>query len=410
MKKGAKMQVQNNYSYAISAYNANSSRPASSTNNATFNVAATNQTLQDNGLGATAIAALMSPNTNAVSSHGHFVPNTTSNTNSAADNPGANQSAGSPTKSQSEDPTKMSQEQQVGTKKNSPNDPNSQTQIINGRELDQKSVQTVRELQRIETSVQAHEAAHMAAGGSLAGGASYGYTQGPDGKMYITSGEVPISMPSSDDPNQNIAYARQVAAAAMAPADPSPQDYKVAAQAAQMEMRARMDLSAQNAEEMQARTQEQKERTNQTQQDQAQNTAAQGANSNNEEQKQDYTIKESSAIDTSNSSQSGSPVMSLQTASISGTNATAGASLGSLAVDKSPGTIAIKPGATLSTDQSTTAAAVSSGISAPISSGVSSPASSEISNSTSNPLVSYAIASYAQNAAPAPAPSFAIAA
>lgn len=407
MKKGAKMQVQNNYSYAISAYNANSSRPASSTNNATFNVAATNQTLQDNGLGATAIAALMSPNTNAVSSHGHFVPNTTSNTNSAADNPGANQSAGSPTKSPSEDPTKMSQEQQVGTKKNSPNDPNSQTQIINGRELDQKSVQTVRELQRIETSVQAHEAAHMAAGGSLAGGASYGYTQGPDGKMYITSGEVPISMPSSDDPNQNIAYARQVAAAAMAPADPSPQDYKVAAQAAQMEMRARMDLSAKNAEEMQARTQEQKAQNEQQNTQNTQNTQS-TANATNEEQKQDYTIKESSAIDTSNSSQSGSPVMSLQTASISGTNATAGASLGSLAVDKSPGTIAIKPGATLSTDQSTTAAAVSSGISN--SSGVSSPASSEISNSTSNPLVSYAIASYAQNAAPAPAPSFAIAA
>lgn len=398
MKKGAKMQVQNNYSYAVSAYNANSSRPVSSANNASFSVAATNQTLQDNGLGATAIAALMSPNTNAVSSHGHFVPNTTSNTNSAADNPGANQSAGSPTKSLNEDPTKMSQEQQVGTKKNSPNDPNSQTQIINGRELDQKSVQTVRELQRIETSVQAHEAAHMAAGGSLAGGASYGYTQGPDGKMYITSGEVPISMPSSDDPNQNIAYARQVAAAAMAPADPSPQDYKVAAQAAQMEMRARMDLSAQNAEEMQARTQEQRERTNQNQDQNAQNTQG-TANATNEEQKQDYTIKESSAIDTpSNSSQSGSPVMSLQTASLSGANATAGASLGSLAVDKSPGTLAIKPGATLSTDESAAAAAVSS------------PVSSGISSTASNSLVNYAIASYAQNAAPAPAPSFAIAA
>ncbi|ENG8371434.1 hypothetical protein ABVJ67_001649, partial [Campylobacter jejuni] len=46
-----------------------------------------------------------------------------------------------------------------------------------------------------------------------------------------------------------IANARQIAAAAMAPADPSPQDYKVAANATKMEFEARAEAMKLKAEE-----------------------------------------------------------------------------------------------------------------------------------------------------------------
>ncbi len=126
-----------------------------------------------------------------------------------------------------------------------------QTQMVNGVELSQKEVAQVRELQSIDRNVKAHEAAHQAAGGGLAGAASFTYTRGPDNQMYATAGEVPISMQKGNTPEETIANARQIAAAAMAPADPSPQDYKVAANATKMEFEARaeaMKLKARSKE------------------------------------------------------------------------------------------------------------------------------------------------------------------
>lgn len=129
---------------------------------------------------------------------------------------------------------------------------NEQTQMINGVELTLQQVQQLRELQSIDRNVKAHEAAHQAAGGGLAGAASFSYTRGPDNQMYAVAGEVPIRMQEGRTPEETIANARQVAAAAMAPADPSPQDYKVAANAAKMEFDARAEatkLKAQEAKE-----------------------------------------------------------------------------------------------------------------------------------------------------------------
>lgn len=124
-----------------------------------------------------------------------------------------------------------------------------QTQMVNGVKLSQKEVAQVRELQSIDRNVKAHEAAHQAAGGGLAGAASFTYTRGPDNQMYATAGEVPISMQKGNTPEETIANARQIAAAAMAPADPSPQDYKVAANAAKMEFEARAEAMKLKAEE-----------------------------------------------------------------------------------------------------------------------------------------------------------------
>ena len=127
----------------------------------------------------------------------------------------------------------------------------SKEKSINGEELSAEQELQVRELEAIDRNVKAHEAAHIAAGaGVVNGGATYSYTRGPDGKMYATAGEVPISMKKGDTPEETIQNARQIIAAALAPADPSPQDYKVAASAAQMEMQARSEQAQERAQEL----------------------------------------------------------------------------------------------------------------------------------------------------------------
>lgn len=136
---------------------------------------------------------------------------------------------------------------------------NEQTQMINGVELTLQQVQQLRELQSIDRNVKAHEAAHQAAGGGLAGAASFSYTRGPDNQMYAVAGEVPIRMQEGRTPEETIANARQVAAAAMAPADPSPQDYKVAANAAKMEFDARAEATKLKAQEAKEKKEEEEE-------------------------------------------------------------------------------------------------------------------------------------------------------
>jgi len=118
---------------------------------------------------------------------------------------------------------------------------------INNNDLSPEEEAVVRELQRTEQEVIAHEAAHQAAGGGLAGAVSYSYTRGPDGRNYITGGEVPIKMPASDDPEQTLRDMEQVQRAAMAPANPSPQDAQVAAKAAAKAASARQELAAERA-------------------------------------------------------------------------------------------------------------------------------------------------------------------
>ncbi|MEA1918038.1 MAG: putative metalloprotease CJM1_0395 family protein [Campylobacterota bacterium] len=103
----------------------------------------------------------------------------------------------------------------------------------------------VKELEKADANVKAHEAAHLGAGGGVvSGGATFTYTQGSDGKMYATAGEVPIDTSEGKTPQETIQRASAIRAAAMAPSDPSPQDYKVAASAIIMEMKARQELSS----------------------------------------------------------------------------------------------------------------------------------------------------------------------
>jgi hypothetical protein len=106
-----------------------------------------------------------------------------------------------------------------------------------------KSDVEIARLERTEREVTAHENAHKASAGRFGGPVSYTYTTGPDGKRYITGGEVPIHTPATSDPEEALNNARQVMRAAMAPADPSGQDIAVAASAAAMASDARAGLA-----------------------------------------------------------------------------------------------------------------------------------------------------------------------
>lgn len=108
----------------------------------------------------------------------------------------------------------------------------------------------VAELQQIDRAVRAHEAAHIAAGGEvITSGADYSYTYGPDGRQYAVGGEVGIDTAPERDPADNIEKGIAIQAAALAPRDPSPQDYRVAGIGAQLESRGRGELARERAEE-----------------------------------------------------------------------------------------------------------------------------------------------------------------
>ncbi|MFA7383950.1 MAG: putative metalloprotease CJM1_0395 family protein [Desulfurivibrionaceae bacterium] len=104
-----------------------------------------------------------------------------------------------------------------------------------GEPLTQAERLQVAKLDLIDTKVRAHEMAHLAAAGSYAtGGASFQYAKGPDGKQYAVGGEVGIDTGEASTPEATISKMQTVRAAALAPADPSPQDRKVAASASLM--------------------------------------------------------------------------------------------------------------------------------------------------------------------------------
>lgn len=97
-----------------------------------------------------------------------------------------------------------------------------------------------------DREVRAHEQAHAAVGGAYAGGPSYVYQQGPDGQRYAVGGEVPIDVaPVANDPEATVEKMRVVIAAALAPADPSPQDRQIAATAQSQLIQATADAAQQ---------------------------------------------------------------------------------------------------------------------------------------------------------------------
>jgi hypothetical protein len=148
--------------------------------------------------------------------------------------------------------------QETGTS-NPQSEQQSPEKKVSGNPLTQAELQLIMELEQRDTEVRSHEMAHIAAGGSLiTSGASFTYQRGPDGNNYAVGGEVSIDTSAiPGDPKATAQKMRQVKSAALAPANPSAQDLKVASKAAALAAKASSELTILQAEQ-QAQTNETK--------------------------------------------------------------------------------------------------------------------------------------------------------
>src|SRR5690606_4904407 len=123
------------------------------------------------------------------------------------------------------------------------------------QQQEEAELELVRELKQRDQEVRAHEQAHAAVGGQLAGGATYTYQQGPDGVRYAVGGEVQIDMSKvPNDPQATLDKMQLVQRAALAPAEPSSQDRQVAAQAGQVAAQAMAEIAQERQDRRVAET------------------------------------------------------------------------------------------------------------------------------------------------------------
>lgn len=123
-------------------------------------------------------------------------------------------------------------------------------QAANPNKLTEEEQKQVEELKKRDQEVRTHEAAHLAAAGELAkGGPTFTFQTGPDGRHYAIGGSVQIDTSKGRTPEETITKAQRIRAAALAVAEPSPQDVKVASQASRMEAEAAAELQKERAEE-----------------------------------------------------------------------------------------------------------------------------------------------------------------
>ena len=116
--------------------------------------------------------------------------------------------------------------------------------------LTEEEEQQVRDLQERDREVRAHEQAHANVGGIYASAPTYQFVTGPDGRRYAVAGQVQIDTAEIEgDPEATIEKLETVRRAALAPAEPSAQDRRVAQQAAAGITEARGELQEQRAEE-----------------------------------------------------------------------------------------------------------------------------------------------------------------
>ncbi len=119
------------------------------------------------------------------------------------------------------------------------------------RQQEQAEKQQLLELKQRDTEVRAHEQAHAAVGGQYAAAPQYEYEIGPDGRQYVVSGKVSIDVSKASTPEETLRKAQQVKAAALAPAEPSSQDLRVASEATQIAREARVEIANVKAEQAQ---------------------------------------------------------------------------------------------------------------------------------------------------------------
>lgn len=118
-------------------------------------------------------------------------------------------------------------------------------------ELSEEERAVVEKLKSRDSAVRAHEMAHVAAAGGLAGAPVYSYQTGPDGRRYAIGGSVSIDTSPERSPEDTIAKAQRIRSAALAPADPSAADRAVASRASRMESQARQAMAREQSDESQ---------------------------------------------------------------------------------------------------------------------------------------------------------------
>lgn len=153
-----------------------------------------------------------------------------------------------------EDPRSVEETSAIGAERATGEEDPTAAKGVNGEPLSDEDLRVVEQLKQRDAEVRAHEQAHVAAGGGhVTSGPSYSYQTGPDGKRYAIGGEVGIDTSmKSGDPEGNLEKARAIIRAAMAPAEPSAQDVRVAASARAMEARAQQEIRDRQIKEYEA--------------------------------------------------------------------------------------------------------------------------------------------------------------
>ncbi|MBN7823626.1 putative metalloprotease CJM1_0395 family protein [Bowmanella dokdonensis] len=139
-------------------------------------------------------------------------------------------------------------QQQGGQNKDNGEDPSAGKQDAQDRQQESAEQKEIQELKQRDKEVRSHEQAHAAAGGQYAGSPSYEFETGPDGQQYAVGGEVSIDISAEASPQETLRKMQQVRAAALAPAEPSPQDLRVAAEAQQKAADARQEIAEERRE------------------------------------------------------------------------------------------------------------------------------------------------------------------
>ena len=138
--------------------------------------------------------------------------------------------------------------------------------------------QVVTELKARDREVRTHEQAHAAVGGQYAGSPTYSFKRGPDGQRYAVSGEVGIDTAAvPNDPEATLRKMEVVLRAALAPAEPSAQDLRVAAQAQAKAAQARVELAELRRDEAASASEESKGRDDERQAQEASDEQGQQA-------------------------------------------------------------------------------------------------------------------------------------
>jgi hypothetical protein len=124
-----------------------------------------------------------------------------------------------------------------------------ETQGTNSQELDRSEQRKLKKLEQRDQEVRQHEQAHVQAAGSLlVSGPHYEYVTGPDGNRYVINGHVNLDVSPEEEPKETARKADRIVRAALAPMNPSSDDYAIANNARRMKAKALQEVQREQRE------------------------------------------------------------------------------------------------------------------------------------------------------------------